>query len=555
MTLKVEVKDAANRVRTRYVASTTNTWREMTIPISDFGGVDLSQMYGLFMVSSETASEFYIDHIRWVKGVYRVYRDAGIPDGTTVNVWSDGGTGLFDGDLVDPTAPEGVKVFRTECDSWAGWGVSSVAGTVDLRHYSNGYLVFWARSTTPLKVEVEGPAGTTRTTYINSSGGGWQEFAIPISTFSGVNLAQVVSPFLVTAEAGTTFFIDSVRWVRGTNIVLSSPKAVVYSDAGIPPGSDVLVWAAEQYWYHASPLAADGGFEQSAVGSFPNAGYWWMSGSGNATAVCSAAAAYTGSAGLRSATASQSSYPEHIVFQELAAYAGDIYKASAQVRQPSGSGWVAGSEAFIRLHFMDAWFQDLGSTSSAQKVTSAGQDWTLCSITDVTAPFGTRYVRFDLVVKKPAGFSGTSVADFDDCSLGQANSFNGEFAEDPSPPEGTKTFRSYCVNWSGWGIFYTNTTVDMSSYSNGYLKFWLKSSGYTKVELQSDVGGSVVTKTGASYGPTTNGVGEVVWEEKVIPISNFAGVALTNIKSPFMATDPTYDRSYSIDYVRWEMNP
>ena len=555
VTLKVEVKDAANRVRTRYVASTTNTWREMTIPISDFGGVDLSQMYGLFMVSSETASEFYIDHIRWVKGVYRVYRDAGIPDGTTVNVWSDGGTGLFDGDLVDPTAPEGVKVFRTECDSWAGWGVSSVAGTVDLRHYSNGYLVFWARSTTPLKVEVEGPAGTTRTTYINSSGGGWQEFAIPISTFSGVNLAQVVSPFLVTAEAGTTFFIDSVRWVRGTNIVLSSPKAVVYSDAGIPPGSDVLVWAAEQYWYHASPLAADGGFEQSAVGSFPNAGYWWMSGSGNATAVCSAAAAYTGSAGLRSATASQSSYPEHIVFQELAAYAGDIYKASAQVRQPSGSGWVAGSEAFIRLHFMDAWFQDLGSTSSAQKVTSAGQDWTLCSITDVTAPFGTRYVRFDLVVKKPAGFSGTSVADFDDCSLGQANSFNGEFAEDPSPPEGTKTFRSYCVNWSGWGIFYTNTTVDMSSYSNGYLKFWLKSSGYTKVELQSDVGGSVVTKTGASYGPTTNGVGEVVWEEKVIPISNFAGVALTNIKSPFMATDPTYDRSYSIDYVRWEMNP
>ena len=116
-------------------------------------------------------------------------------------------------------------------------------------------------------------------------------------------------------------------------------------------------------------------------------------------------------------------------------------------------------------------------------------------------------------------------------------------------------FRSYCVNWSGWGIFYTNTVADMSAYSNGYLKFWLKSSGYTKIELQSVVNNTTNTRSGASYNPTTNESGTAVWQYKVIPITNFTGVVLTNIKSPFMATDPVFDNSYSVDYVTWELSP
>ncbi|MBN1268995.1 MAG: beta-galactosidase [Kiritimatiellae bacterium] len=552
--LKLEVKDAHGTARYTTLFGTTNTWKEMMVPISSFGGVDLSQMFGLFSITAQTAAEFYVDHVRWVKGIYRVYRDAGIPEGMYIPTWT-GGWASFDGEYVDSMAPEGVTVFRTESDSWAGWGVASSNGAVDLRLYSNGYVCFWARSATALKIEVEGPGGTKGTTYIGSTGGGWQEFGIPVGEFSGVDLSQVSAPFLVTAETGTTFYIDNVRWVRGTNIVLSSPKVVVYSDAGIPPGCDVYVWWASQYWAHVSSAAFDGGFEESTPGAFPDSGYWFLSGTGSAGAVCSAAAARSGSAGLRSTSASQSWAPEHSVYQELTAYAGDIYRAWAYVRQPGGASWIPGSEAFVRLSFLDAWHQELSFTNSATKVTSAGQDWTLCSIPDTTAPFGTRYVRYELVVNKPGGQSGTSVADFDDCRLDQGNSFNGEFAEDPAPPEGGKTFRSYCVNWSGWGIFYTNTTVDLSTYSNGYLKFWLKSSGYTKIEIQSEIGGTNTTRTGAYYNPTTNEVGDIIWHHKVIPITNFTGVALTNIKSPFMATDPTYDRSYSIDYVRWEMNP
>ena len=160
-----------------------------------------------------------------------------------------------------------------------------------------------------------------------------------------------------------------------------------------------------------------------------------------------------------------------------------------------------------------------------------------------------------LVVEKPNGYSGQSVAEFDDCVLKQGNSFNGEFTEDSSPPEGTKVFRSYCVYWSGWGVFYTNSTTNLSAYSNGYVKFWLKSYGYSKVEIQSLYNGQTNTAQGAFYGPTTNAAGDVVWNYKVIAVTNFVGVDLEHIRSPFMLTDPTYDRAFYVDDVKWSMTP
>ena len=554
VTLKVQIEDTGYVKRTKFVPSTGGVWKEIVIPVSDFSGVNLSSVYGLIEISSETASTFYIDNVRWAKGIFRIYRDAGLPAGCDIITWAGGGSS-FNGDFVDTSAPEGIKSFRTEGASWIGWGVAKTNGAFDLGLYSNGVVYFWAKSTNALKIEIEAPQGTKRTKYISSTGGSWQEFVLPMSEFSGVNLSQVYAPFTVSADAGATFFVDDVSWIRSTNDVSTHPRVLVYSDAGIPMGSDVFVWWASQYWDHVSLLMGDGGFELDTTGRFPGSGFWAMaSAGGSATAQCLSAATRTGLAGLRVSTATQTTSTWVSTYQELTAYAGDIYRMEAYVRQP-GSSWIAGSMAYPRLQFLDAGRQVITNVVPANKVTAAGQAWTLCSLPDTTAPYGTHFVRLDLVVQKPAGQSGVSLADFDDARLSQGNSFYGEFAEDPAPPEGAKTFRSYCVNWSGWGIFYTNATVNYSAYSNGYLKFWLKSSGYTKIELQSLTGTNLQTATGAYYNPTMNDLGEIVWQHKVIPITNFTGIALTNIKSPFMATDPTFDRSYSIDYVRWEMTP
>ena len=246
-------------------------------------------------------------------------------------------------------------------------------------------------------------------------------------------------------------------------------------------------------------------------------------------------------------------------FQDYEACAGDIFRAEVYARQPSGYGWVSGSEAYLELEFQDAWHDPLGSTSSVSRITGAGQDWTLCEIGDTQAPFGTRYVRVKLVLRKPSGGSGESVCEFDDCLLQQGNSFNGDFTEDPAPPEGTKVFRSFCVGWSGWGIFFTNGTTNLNAYSNGYVKFWLKSHGYNWIGIQSTAGGETNKARGASYGPTTNQAGEVVWEYKVIPLQSFLSdnpdLQLSHIQSPFMITDPTYDHTYVVDEVKWSMSP
>ena len=558
-TLTVNVEDSTGAKGVKYVPSTSNVWQEITIPVSDFTGINLSRVYGLFEITATAASTFYVDNVRWVKGVYRVYRDEGIPSGSDIITWAgEEETTTFEGNYVDDEAPEGVKCFQTVGTSWAGWGVSITNGTVDLRNYSNGYLRFWAKSTTSLKVEMEGPTGTKGTEYIPSTSGAWQEFILPISDFSAVSLSQMVAPFLVTAEAGTTFCIDDVRWVRGTNIVYDSPKMMVYTESGIPPGTDVFVWWASQYWDHVSATINDGGLEDSTAGLFPDGAAWGIETAGSgATALCATAAAYAGSLGLRNKTGADGTAYKSTAYQEFTAYAGDIYEAEVYVRQPTDSEgtWVSGSSAYLQLQFLDAWRQVLTNVVSSTQVTADNQSWTLCSIPDTAAPEATRYVRLGFVVTKTGGSSGISVADFDNAVLRQANSFNGSFTEDGNTPEGTKCFRSYCVNWSGWGIFYTNSTVDLSAYSNGCLKFWLKSSGYTKIEVQSQSGSNTVTALGASYGPTTNASGTAVWELKTIPITNFAGVALNSIKSPFMATDPTFDRAYYIDYVRWELAP
>ncbi|MFA5338626.1 MAG: beta-galactosidase [Candidatus Omnitrophota bacterium] len=140
---------------------------------------------------------------------YSVYSDSGIPQGSSIYTW---GFGSWNGDYTGETPPEGTKCFQTISTAWAGWGVFHTSGTVDLSTYANGYLKFWVKSSTTLKVEIEAPAGYTYTKYISSSGGSWQEVSIPISDFSGATLSQVYCPFKITAESATTFYIDSIRW-------------------------------------------------------------------------------------------------------------------------------------------------------------------------------------------------------------------------------------------------------------------------------------------------------------------------------------------------------
>ncbi len=143
--------------------------------------------------------------------VFSVYSDAGVPSDSTVFTW---GVGSWDGSFTGETPPEGTECFQTTTIGFAGWGVFKVSGTYDLSSYASGHLKFWVKSTSTLKVEIESPGGITRTKFISSTAGQWQEISIAISSFTGVDPAHVSCPLKITAQTPTTFYVDSVRWTR-----------------------------------------------------------------------------------------------------------------------------------------------------------------------------------------------------------------------------------------------------------------------------------------------------------------------------------------------------
>ena len=154
-------------------------------------------------------------------GTYNVYSDAGMPFGSTNLTWDSYrtwgvGTGeaLFNGNYTNITPPEGSKCYYASTingTTYGGWGVFR-AGT-DLKTYSNGYLKFWIRSSSTVKIDLEGPQGNKRTRSIATTTNTWQECSLPLSNFSGVVLTNMYGLFEATVEASwSTFYIDNVRW-------------------------------------------------------------------------------------------------------------------------------------------------------------------------------------------------------------------------------------------------------------------------------------------------------------------------------------------------------
>jgi hypothetical protein len=152
--------------------------------------------------------------------IFNIYIDSGIPHGSELYTWQGSG-GSFQ-TIQDQEAPERIAYQKTVSQNWAGWGVffhdASGDYTKNLSGYAQGYLKFFVKTPVNLKVEIreQGPSGPVRTKYISNYGWNganqWQEITIPISAFAA-NLTQIYSPFMITAQASATFYVDDARWV------------------------------------------------------------------------------------------------------------------------------------------------------------------------------------------------------------------------------------------------------------------------------------------------------------------------------------------------------
>ncbi len=123
---------------------------------------------------------------------------------------------------------------------------------------------------------------------------------------------------------------------------------------------------------------------------------------------------------------------------------------------------------------------------------------------------------------------------------------DGSYAGD-NPPEGSYSFRTMNSQWVGWGIFATGGNLNLSAYTNGYLKFWYKNN-------QSQ------TMTLAMQGPqgterTLNvTAGNGAWQEISIALTNFNGINFGQVYCPFAVTWGA-STSNLFDHIHWSSSP
>jgi hypothetical protein len=67
--LRLELEGPQGRKRGIYVDSTGGQWQEIIVPVREFDGVDLTRIFGLFLITSDNGpATFYFDNVRWSTG-------------------------------------------------------------------------------------------------------------------------------------------------------------------------------------------------------------------------------------------------------------------------------------------------------------------------------------------------------------------------------------------------------------------------------------------------------------------------------------------------------
>ncbi len=180
-----------------------------------------------------------LDVVTYIPGssVFNVYNDDGLPTTSGASV-SDifVGTGVSLAEVTGGYTTEGVEYQRTTgFDTGEFWGITlddnNVGADRNLSAY-NGNFKFSLRLVNRtlssiaggdhLRIELKSTGAAAVAVSLTSGSFGfnrlssdWQEISIPLSNFTGLNLAQIQNPFAIVAIAlnsSLTFDIDAVRW-------------------------------------------------------------------------------------------------------------------------------------------------------------------------------------------------------------------------------------------------------------------------------------------------------------------------------------------------------
>ncbi|MCP4992727.1 MAG: hypothetical protein GY934_02910, partial [Gammaproteobacteria bacterium] len=182
----------------------TGSWQSVDIPLSDFSGVDLTQVIQ-FKFDAQTAGDsptMYIDNLYFhtVGGGGVATEPSDAPDAPTasdtISIFSDAYTDVTGVD----TNPGWGQTTVTTTESVASNDVLKMAGLTfqgidfggarDVSGHDTVHIDFWTADATAVDFYLIGGGETAYALPIQT--GSWQSVDIPLSDFSGVDLTQVI---------------------------------------------------------------------------------------------------------------------------------------------------------------------------------------------------------------------------------------------------------------------------------------------------------------------------------------------------------------------------
>jgi hypothetical protein len=213
------------------------------------------------------------------------------------------------------------------------------------------------------------------------------------------------------------------------------------------------------------------------------------------------------------------------------------FEVAVPSNTPPGIGYVWA--AFIYpTNAIDPWSERIGADDTFRRDADGFGVEPEVSITVTGAPLQ------DFVVYGDVGIPANSQI----YTWGYSASFNGNYTN--APAEGQYCFRTVAPSWAGWGVFFPQGTINLSAYSNGYIKLYLKSQNWQvyKIELEGPPGTKVYKTWGHYSFPLDQ------WNALTIPVTNFAGIDLTQMYGVGAVSSFDYTDN-CVDYIRWTLTP
>jgi beta-glucanase (GH16 family) len=489
-------------------------------------------------------------------------------DNTVVNdkVAFGAGADLFLWNNITPiTAPapapfEGSNVwaFRALNGNWFGLGVANDAK--NMSNYANGTLKFHMKtsSTATFKVGIATDNGEGWVMFNGSNGehglvrdGQWHQVTIPVTDFALSDLSITSQLFMLAGDAPAApvdFYLDNIYYTGGvsgnpapkvaiTNLandtVFTTPSTIpIQTNASDPNGSisKVTFYSSDNYlatvttppfnynWQTSTP-----GVYQLTVKATDNQNKTTTS--KPVTVLVTRPGNTAPAISITSPTASTPyRKPAKVNIVTNIVDDGVIYK----VEFYNGNNLLG---TINKAPFQYSWANvDQGTYTIKAKVFDNGK------LSNVSAPV-TFTVRDNKILSDQFGIYTNNAAITDKLTYGiDANLFvwnNLTVIPGATPQEGPEViaFRAAAGNWFGLGA--SHDVRDLSHFSNGFLKFWFKTS------YQGSFKFSIISANGQKdilYGAGEQKLGllrDGQWHQVIVPVNTLTGLDLTTITQAF----------------------